>query len=128
MVMKSLQFYSPGYPTTLYYGLLSISVVRGTEGPWCRFEAFNRGYSGEILRRSTATKEYLFYDSTKWFVQFGGDYSGGLLTWRNLEPMPTVRTSYSIAVLQHGRLCGGPFYGSQRGGFRVKGVFISMEN
>ena len=26
-----------------------------------------------------------FYDSTKWFIQFGGDYSGGSLTWRNLE-------------------------------------------
>ena len=24
MVVKSLQFYSPGYPTTLYYGLLNI--------------------------------------------------------------------------------------------------------
>ena len=39
----------------------------------------------EFFRDLQQLRSVYFYDSTKWFIQFGGDYSGGSLTWRNLE-------------------------------------------
>ena len=39
----------------------------------------------EFFRDLQQLRSVYFYDSIKWFIQFGGDYSGGSLTWRNLE-------------------------------------------
>ena len=69
-----------------FYGLIRfISITGGVQDLGVEPRYLVGATTEEFFSDLQQLRSVYFYDSTKWLIQFGGDYSGGSLTWRNLE-------------------------------------------